>query len=302
MQPLSDSTDLRPAPYFYGGATVLGVLFALSSSTVSPLSLPFLLLLWLGQTLLPVAMLIKSQQFWQQQAWSQRLSAWLQLTLAGLSGSVLFCVPALMIDVAIGLERWYGSPHQWCQALAKEMLGVTPVVTLAWVALNAPWVLGWRLVRPLNSNLNTVPSTEMVERMTTADVVAPNDAVMEIFTLPIFAAVPPAKRAELYYLKAELHYLQVVTANGSCLILSSLRDAIAVLEARPDMRGIQPHRSYWVRLDAVRQLRRDGRQGCLSMPDGGEIPVSRTAFKTVAALLEPRLALTLPATTSPPET
>ncbi len=287
MQPLWDSTDLRPTPYFYGGATVLGLLFAFSSSTVSPLSLPFLLLLWLGQTLLPVAMLIKSQQFWQHRAWTQRLSPWLQLTLAGFTGSVLFCGPALMIDVAVGLEPWYHSPMLWLQALGKEVLGVTPVVTLAWVALNAPWVLGWRLVRTLHQAPSRECSSTMAEAPPPTVVATPHDAALDIFTLPIFAAVPPEKRATLYYLKAELHYLQVVTANGSCLILSSLRDAIAALEARPEMRGMQPHRSYWVRLSAVRQLRRDGRQGHLDLTNGEQIPVSRSALKSVAALLEP---------------
>lgn len=287
MQPLLDSTDLRPAPYFYGGATVLGLLFAFSSSTVSTLSLPFLLLLWLGQTLLPVAMLIKSQQFWQHQAWTQRLSPWLQLTLAGVSGSVLFCGPALVLDVVIGLEPWYATAQLWLQALGQEVLGVTPVVTLAWLALNAPWVLGWRLVRAQRMQVATELTATAVPLGSVAT--PPVGAITDIFALPIFAAVPLAKRAELYYLKAELHYLQVVTANGSCLILSSLRDAIAVLEQVQGLRGIQPHRSYWVNLSAVQQLRRDGRQGSLCLADGSQIPVSRTALKTVAALVQPSL-------------
>ena len=63
------------------------------------------------------------------------------------------------------------------------------------------------------------------------------------------------------------------TALGSELILLRMRDAVAELEG---IDGAQVHRSWWVARDAVEDVKRDGRNLRLVLPDGLEAPVSRT--------------------------
>jgi len=52
-----------------------------------------------------------------------------------------------------------------------------------------------------------------------------------------------------------------------------LADAVDELEG---LDGAQVHRSWWVARDAVRDVRRGDGRAVLSLPDGLEVPVSRT--------------------------
>ncbi|MEL7690406.1 LytTR family DNA-binding domain-containing protein [Citromicrobium bathyomarinum] len=94
---------------------------------------------------------------------------------------------------------------------------------------------------------------------------------------------PPAARfldrlpahlgSDLFALEMEDHYVRAHTALGSELILLRMRDAVAELEG---IDGAQVHRSWWVARDAVEDVKRDGRNLRLVLPDGLEAPVSRT--------------------------
>ena len=83
-------------------------------------------------------------------------------------------------------------------------------------------------------------------------------------------------------LKSELHYLQVVTDQGSSLILYNLGDAIDQL---PRPIGVTVHRSYWVAMDAIEKLEKRGRQGELSLRNGQRVPVSRNRMAEVSQRL-----------------
>lgn len=89
---------------------------------------------------------------------------------------------------------------------------------------------------------------------------------------PFMARLPIEIRGSLVRIEAQDHYLNVVTARGSTLILMRLGDAMGELEGR----GIQVHRSHWVVMDGVTQRRRDKGRDLLVMSDGAEIPVSRS--------------------------
>ena len=93
------------------------------------------------------------------------------------------------------------------------------------------------------------------------------------------ALLPEDKKGRLILLKSELHYLQVVTENGSCLILYNLGDAI---EQLPRELGVSVHRSYWVARHAVQQRVRHGRQGELHLHSGHRVPISRNRLQSVA--------------------
>ena len=90
-------------------------------------------------------------------------------------------------------------------------------------------------------------------------------------------------RGQLLYLKAELHYLLVVTDKGKALLLYNLKDAIDELSG---VVGMQVHRSWWVAADAVQSMQRNGRQGELALKGGQVVPVSRNRVKAVASWLE----------------
>ena len=158
-----------------------------------------------------------------------------------------------------------GDPVSWLE-LADEFVGVVPPVVLCWLAINAPWVLGYRLSNADGHSGHLGANTPA-----------------QGFEPRFFELLPKASREELLYLQAELHYIAVVTAHGRTLILYNLRDAIADLGDTP---GIQPHRSYWVAADQVKGLRRRGRQGVLQMSNGDDVPVSRRSLAAVEAWYE----------------
>lgn len=72
-------------------------------------------------------------------------------------------------------------------------------------------------------------------------------------------------------LKAEQHYIKVYTADRSFMTLYRFSDACAEMDPAA---GQQVHRSYWVRTDAIKAVRRhDGKYG-LQLSCGLEVPVS----------------------------
>jgi hypothetical protein len=86
--------------------------------------------------------------------------------------------------------------------------------------------------------------------------------------------LPPRLRgAAIWAVEAEDHYLRLHTSRGQDLILMRLADAVDELEG---LDGAQVHRSWWVARDAVRDVRRGDGRAVLSLPDGLEVPVSRT--------------------------
>ena len=100
---------------------------------------------------------------------------------------------------------------------------------------------------------------------------------------PTFVAMLPShQRGALIALKAEDHYLQVYTENGSGLVRWRFADA---LNAVASLKGLQVHRSYWVNTAFVRTLHRHGHALELEMKNGLKFPVSRAYAKNVKAAL-----------------
>jgi len=96
---------------------------------------------------------------------------------------------------------------------------------------------------------------------------------------PAFMArVRPGIRGRLIALKAELHYLRVVTEFGEDLIHCRFSDAI---EQAGEL-GLQVHRSWWVAHDAIAE-RRGGDAPRLILRNGLTVPVSRSWASRVRA-------------------
>lgn len=250
-----DLGEITPLRYFATIAVVVGLLFAfISGGEPGSPSFAVRLIQWQLQACLPMALLVVSQLMLARLPLFERRNTWLQLALAGLLGASLFTPVALWIDAL-----FYGDPVTLAE-LFDEFTGVAPPVVLCWMAINAPWVLGFRL------RVDNVPATDLAEEATSSS------------SPPFLALVPPLYRGELLYLEAELHYVAVVTSAGRSLILYNLRDAIGELQNTP---GIQPHRSFWVAASQVTGFQRRGRQGILQMANGDEVAVSRRSLSAV---------------------
>jgi hypothetical protein len=87
--------------------------------------------------------------------------------------------------------------------------------------------------------------------------------------------LPIDVRGPLVRIEAQDHYLNLVTARGSTLILMRLSEAIAELAEK----GLQVHRSHWIAEQAVAKHRREGGRDVLVMADGVDVPVSRSFRK-----------------------
>jgi hypothetical protein len=72
-------------------------------------------------------------------------------------------------------------------------------------------------------------------------------------------------------LKAEEHYVRVWTNDGTELLRYRFRDAMKEMTEQP---GLQVHRSWWVRLDGIDEVRNKGRGLELELSNGITVPVS----------------------------
>ena len=86
-----------------------------------------------------------------------------------------------------------------------------------------------------------------------------------------FERVPSELGRDLVCLRVSGHYLEVVTTEGSCLVLLPLSDAVKALG---DL-GMQVHRSHWVAHRHVAGMMRRGHRTLLRVTGEREVPVSR---------------------------
>jgi hypothetical protein len=106
-------------------------------------------------------------------------------------------------------------------------------------------------------------------------------------TPPILDRIAYAKRGPLVALSAEDHYVNICTTQGSELILMRLSDAIKEIG---DTQGLQIHRSHWVALDQIADVRRINDRGEVILSNGETRPISRSFMPAlrVAGLLPRR--------------
>ncbi len=263
-----DIGDLSPRRYFMGIAVALAVVFAfIGGQDDSAASLGVNLVQWSLQSIIPMSLLLLSHRFCAVVPGFQRLGPWMQLFVSGALGALLFVPIALALDV-----YWFGDEAETfnLSELLDEASSVVVPVTLVWVAINAPFVLGFRFRKQAD-----IASTLATDNSSPDDIaIGPRPAFMSL--------LPVADPGALIYLQAELHYLAVVTEKGRFLLLYNLRDAISEIA---DGEGVQVHRSFWVAKEQVASFRRDGRQGLVTMTNGDEVPVARRRLESLEAVV-----------------
>lgn len=255
-----DLGAVTPVRYFFGIAAVLGLLLGFTNTEEGGHQLVLGLLQWLLQAVGIMGCLVVAHVQLLRWAWFEKQRPWLQLVSSGTLGSLAFAPAGVLIDHWLGGEVIANGA--WLAETLDEFLGVAPPAVVCWAAINAPWILGFRIERS-----ETVPA----------------DAEDTPSQEPDFFSLLPADiRGKVVYLQAELHYITVVTIHGRALVLYNLRDAITELESL-GVAGLQCHRSFWVAEEFIVSLRKKGRQGELCLTNGEAVPVSRRSMESVTA-------------------
>jgi hypothetical protein len=266
-----DLGAISPIRYFFGIAAVVGLLLGFTSGEDEGSALGPRLLQWQLQALGIMGLLVLTHITLLRWRWFERRNPWLQLAASGITASLLFS------PVGVGIDAWLAGemvgPGQRLSETVDEFSGLAPPAMVCWLAINAPWLLGFR-----------------VERQELSPAVAASNeggvaAEKLQVTQPDFLKLLPADlRGPVIYLQAELHYISVVTVHGRGLILYNLKDAVDEL-ARSGSEGVQSHRSFWVAMQYVDALEKKGRQGVLRLTNGDRVPVSRRNMDQVKASL-----------------
>ena len=256
------SNTFSAIPYFYIATVCLGVLFAFVSPETQ-LGFMAELGIWLLQTLIPLTLIIGAHLLWQKQSWFCRLKLVFQLCISGISGILIYIPVALGIDIITQAQALPTEISQWGLELISEAEGVIPPVLLGWLALNLPWLAGYGL----NRKTVNVQSSDARPRQVNADL-----PESEFFGVPADQVVA---------LKSELHYLQIITTKTQFLELQNLRDAITLIESVDGVKGITPHRSWWVNLKYCQKMTGSVGRRKILLSTGLEAPVSRRRISLV---------------------
>ncbi len=264
--------DPSPWKYFLAVSVGLGVVFAALGPEGSGDRGPVLTLLqWQAQTMIPMSACVLGHLALHRSAAFDRLNPWAKLLISGGLGAFLFSPVAYGIDLLLGESPGPGASH--LDGWLDELGSVSAPIVLSWVAVNAPFQLGYSFRRA------DVDTSAAPPEPPTPPTLPPAEPPGEPFFMSL---LPTARRGEVLHMKSELHYLSVATRKGRSLILYTLRDAI--LELPPDV-GVQTHRSYWANLAHVKELKTDGRLATLTMSDGATVPVSRTKVRDLKVRL-----------------
>lgn len=211
-----------------------------------------------------------------------RAPLWLTLVVGQLLAAKLLTSPLVhayrdwLKAVAYPAMPEYGFGTSW-----GEFLQYAPSNLPLWLALNLAFFHLLRMPRlgyvPRGSTLPVAagasPASPAPEASATATTPATTTAVAPRPATPpdFLQRVRPGRRGKLLALKAEGHYLRVVTDAGSDLVLYRLSDAIAELDPAE---GTQVHRSWWVAGTAIDPAVRNS--SFVQLSNGMAVPVSRT--------------------------
>jgi len=262
---------LRSTPvfryYFWVGLALILIFTFLKPAGTHDSGLVERFLIWMLQIAVLLPLLIGLHMLLQSINVFNHLNPWLKLTLSGILGSALFVPFGLVIDYFFNLDDWSGIAKlkQAMPIILEEIGNSLMPVTLTWIAINAP-----RILKLNFKELNTAGSTAAAPDESKAALGSSND---------FLTLIPKVIGNDIVYLKSELHYVRVVTIVGERLVLYNLKDAIADL--KPDVEGIQTHRSYWVSSHHIQSMTVDRGRNFILTTGSRHIPVSRRKLSDI---------------------
>lgn len=236
----------RRLAYATAGGVFMGAVGAFGTFVAAPLAnrvAAWVIMFWVGTLLYPV---VTAAAVIQGKRWG--LSSWFSVPPAVAIASLPMTLASIW---ATGL---FIHPHGELDVLLtyfQVLLVALPAVGL---------YVGWR------SRLEPSARSE------------PEPASQPATPPRFFARLPTRLGTDLLCLQMEDHYVRAHTALGSDLILMRMRDAVAELDALP---GLQVHRSWWVAKGAVAGHRSEDRKLTLTLTNGLDVPVARSAAADV---------------------
>lgn len=87
---------------------------------------------------------------------------------------------------------------------------------------------------------------------------------------------------DLVSLSANDHYVHLRTTQANVMLSRKFVDCVNLLAP---IQGVQVHRSHWVRLQQIAQVRTNGSSYLCIMKDGSKVPVSRRRYATLKSAL-----------------
>lgn len=249
---------ITPTGYFLFLAFIFGLLFALMDYRTNGHGFILSLIFWQIQTQITVAFFVLSHHLMVGRL--GQITNLKKLVASAFITSCLFTPFSLLIDIVLQGEQFS------LAALFEEWRNMAPPAILCWVLINLPWTLG---VFTKDEKLpDTKLNKEESKLAEQASIDAPKSSLESEKTPHFFCLCQLSSIDDLLFLKAELHYLKVVTKDSEHLILYNLKDAIAELSALDEQYALwQTHRSFWVNKNQAIRFKRSGREGQLFFSD-----------------------------------
>lgn len=172
----------------------------------------------------------------------------------------------------LGLSSPAGLSSAW-MGLVDECSAVIPQTMLLWPLMNAP-ALGW----PWSHRRDPQPIAALGDGSSTEAA-----AGVQLVAGPAPAwldRLPVAMGRDLVLVRAEEHYLHVITTQGEAMVLHGFGRAVEELAAA-GIEGIQVHRSAWVAWAHVQRLSKRAGETRVHLADGQAVRVGRRRSRAV---------------------
>ena len=221
---------------------LVAVFFAITSPYGAVHYLPFIqrLIYWLGLVYVGWSVEFLLQRF-SRRHWPKFAESWWQPALA-----ILFTAPCVFTCIVVVQAHLVEIPVP--KAFYAQLLASVWLICFV-LAYGNQWFL--RQQQPI--------------------------AIRKESTSPLLQRLPKQLRDKaLVAVKAEDHYVSIITSHGSALVHMKFSDALLMLANHP---GLKVHRSWWVATDAVASLQRRGGRLNLLLTSGQRVPVSRNGQK-----------------------
>ncbi|WP_022702571.1 LytTR family DNA-binding domain-containing protein [Pseudorhodobacter ferrugineus] len=196
---------------------------------------------------------------------------------------ILYWVVVVAVTFAAGsgvssvVHSALGRRQPWlCHTVSIAAIGLTVTAALSLLNLAAfgLWFENWTV---LLSRLGMVTLISAVVELSSLALRAELPAELRAEGRGTRAAIldrlPFDKRGEIVALSAEDHYVRIVTTKGAALVLMRLSDAVKEVG---DTAGLQIHRSHWVAVHQVKDVKRAGDRAEVLSSDGTNRPISRS--------------------------
>lgn len=183
--------------------------------------------------------------------------------------AITFAVGSMVTTIVhTGLSR----RHPWLSSVASTVavgMAVTLVLSLINLTVFGVWFATWPA---FFNQLGIVTLISGVVEFSSFALRAGAHAD-EIAHVPLMDRLPFEKRGQIVSLSAEDHYVRIATTKGTELVLMRLSDAMNEVG---ETEGLQVHRSHWVAVNQVKEVKRSGDRAEIVFLDGKSCPISRS--------------------------